>query len=215
VWQCDVFNHYGMTEMGLGGGVECEALAGYHIREADLLIEIVDPETGESLHDGEWGEIVFTTLTREGMPLIRYRTGDISRFIPAPCPCGTVLKRLEPVFERMSWKITLYSGDILTIGDLDDALFPLCGILDFTAAVSYEKGKDRLYVTCRMAGPCEDSGGSMRIIEALRTIPAVGAAEDSGNLKVCADIIHCDAPWPHSRGTAKRTIDKMRMNGSF
>ena len=70
-WGCRVFGHYGMTETGLGGGVECAALDGYHMREADLYYEIVDPETGRSVPDGTFGEVVFTTLTRKGMPLVR------------------------------------------------------------------------------------------------------------------------------------------------
>lgn len=94
-WGCTVYNHYGMTEMGLGGGVECAARMGYHLREADLYFEIVEPATGEPLPDGEYGEIVFSTLTRRGMPLLRYRTGDMSRFLPGTCGCGTVLRRLE------------------------------------------------------------------------------------------------------------------------
>lgn len=94
-WGCTVYNHYGMTEMGLGGGVECAARMGYHLREADLFFEIVDPATGAPLPDGAYGEIVFTTLTRRGMPLLRYRTGDESRFLPGACGCGTVLRRLE------------------------------------------------------------------------------------------------------------------------
>ena len=57
-WQAKVFNHYGMTEMGLGGGVQCQALAGYHVREADLYFEIVDPQTGRVLPPGETGEVV-------------------------------------------------------------------------------------------------------------------------------------------------------------
>jgi phenylacetate-CoA ligase len=70
---------------------------GYHLREADLYFEIVAPATGEPLPDGEYGEIVFSTLTRRGMPLLRYRTGDMSRFLPATCACGTALRRLEKV----------------------------------------------------------------------------------------------------------------------
>jgi len=99
-WGAEVFEHYGMTEMGLGCAVSCEHQLGYHIREADILIEIIDPDTGRVLPDGEWGEVVFTTLTRRAMPLIRYRTGDFSRFIPEPCPCGTLLGTLDYVGDR-------------------------------------------------------------------------------------------------------------------
>jgi len=104
IWNCMIYEHYGMTEMGLGGAMACEARVGYHPREADLLFEIVDPETGKVLPEGEYGEIVFTTLTRRAMPLIRYRTGDFSRMLPCPCVCGSVLKRLDKVGDRTARK---------------------------------------------------------------------------------------------------------------
>lgn len=101
---CKVYEHYGMTEMGLGCAVSCGYGEGYHIRESDLYIKITDPETGEKTPDGQEGEIVFTTLTREGMPFIRYRTGDISRFITEQCGCGSILKRLAKVNDRKAVK---------------------------------------------------------------------------------------------------------------
>ena len=99
-WGAEAFEHYGMTEMGLGGAMSCEARQGYHPREADLLFEIIDPATGAALGEGERGEVVFTTLTREAMPLIRYRTGDFSRWLPGRCPCGSLLKWLGRVEDR-------------------------------------------------------------------------------------------------------------------
>jgi len=104
IWDCKTFEHYGMTEMGLGGAMACGARVGYHPREADLLFEIIDPVTGDVLPDGEDGEVVFTTLTRTAMPLIRYRTGDLSRWLPDPCPCGSVLRRLGKIGDRMERK---------------------------------------------------------------------------------------------------------------
>ena len=100
VWRCRVNEHYGMTETALGGAVGCPVPGGYHIWASDLYYEIVDPDTGLPLPEGEEGETVVTTLMREAMPLIRYRTGDISRFVPGPCPCGSVLPRLERVRSR-------------------------------------------------------------------------------------------------------------------
>lgn len=99
-WDCRVFDHWGMTETGYGGGVECAARSGYHLREADLLVEIVDPLTGRGLPDGEVGEIVVSTLTGRGQPLVRYRTGDAARMLPGPCPCGSPLRRLGPILGR-------------------------------------------------------------------------------------------------------------------
>ena len=97
---CEAYEHYGMTEMGLGCAVSCGCSEGYHVREADLYIEIIDQETGDVIPDGQTGEIVFTTLTRKGMPFIRYRTGDFSRWITEECDCGSVLKRLAKVGPR-------------------------------------------------------------------------------------------------------------------
>ena len=147
---CQVYNHYGMTEMGLGGGVDCEAQHGYHLREADLLFEIVDPDTGEPVPDGEYGEVVFTTLTRRGMPLIRYRTGDVSRFIPGPCPCGTRLKTLERITHRWAGRVPI-GARYMTMADLDEALFAVDDVLNFTAALTHENSHDCLQLNVKIA----------------------------------------------------------------
>jgi phenylacetate-coenzyme A ligase PaaK-like adenylate-forming protein len=118
-WNCKVFEHYGMTEMGLGGAVSCFMLEGYHPREADLYFEIIDPKTGEVLPDGETGEVVFTTLTRKGMPFIRYRTGDTSRWLTEPCGCGSVLKRLDKAGDR-KLKKSVYSRTAEQLSQLSD-----------------------------------------------------------------------------------------------
>ncbi|SKC46688.1 DVU_1553 family AMP-dependent CoA ligase [Maledivibacter halophilus] len=145
-FNCKVFDHYGMTEMGLGGGVECEALKGYHLREADLYFEIIDPITKEKLPNGKWGEVVFTTLTRKGMPLIRYKTGDISRIINTPCLCGTYLRRLDKIIFRKKEGVLLGDIEILTIGELDDILFSINELMDFKAVVTKEEEKDCLTI---------------------------------------------------------------------
>lgn len=122
---CRVFTHYGMTEMGYGGGVECEALNGYHMREADLFFEIVDPITGLPLPDGQWGEVVFTTLNRIAMPLIRYRTGDIAAFSGETCPCTTFLKTMGRVSGRLNNRIKLCEDGYLYQSELDEIILPL------------------------------------------------------------------------------------------
>jgi phenylacetate-CoA ligase len=71
-----------------------------HLWEDAYIAEIVDPETGEPLPDGELGELVMTTLGREGMPLIRYRTRDLTRFLPGPCPCGRTHRRIDRIAGR-------------------------------------------------------------------------------------------------------------------
>lgn len=105
IWKCQVNEHYSMTETGLAGAVGCCVPGGYHVWESDLYYEIIDPDTGALLPDGERGEIVVTTLSRRAMPFIRYRTGDYSRFLPGECPCGSKLRRLGRVEERTEKKV--------------------------------------------------------------------------------------------------------------
>ena len=100
-WQCEVLDHYGLTETAYGGGVECTAHSGFHVRELDVLIEIVDITGSKVLPTGAAGEVVITTLQREAMPLVRYRTGDVASMLPGPCACGSPLRRLGPVLGRI------------------------------------------------------------------------------------------------------------------
>ncbi|WP_165060135.1 MULTISPECIES: phenylacetate--CoA ligase family protein [unclassified Adlercreutzia] len=90
---CDV---YGLSEiMGPGVAMECKERGGLHIAEDQFYCEIVDPDTGEVLPDGEWGELVITTLTRECSPMIRYRTRDVTRIISEPCACGRTHRKID------------------------------------------------------------------------------------------------------------------------
>jgi len=92
---------YGLSEV-LGPGVasECTKQHGLHVNEDHFLIEIVDPDTLRPVPDGQAGEVVFTTLTKEGIPVVRYRTRDISRIIPGECACGRTFRRMERITGR-------------------------------------------------------------------------------------------------------------------
>ena len=134
VWGSEVFTHYGLTETGLGCAVQCRELDGMHIRSDELYIEIVDPSTGAPLPDGTPGEIVISTLRREAMPLIRYRTGDIG--IKGLCRCGAPsLMKVLGRADELSRTPSLY--------ELDELLLGCDGILDFSAS----RGPDGLEVT--------------------------------------------------------------------
>ena len=90
------FNSFGMTEMnGPGVAFECECQYGMHVWEDAYIAEILDPDTLEPVPDGEMGELVMTTIDREAMPIIRYRTRDLTRFLPGECPCGRTHRRLD------------------------------------------------------------------------------------------------------------------------
>ena len=99
-WGIEVIDHYGITESCFGAALECLRHDGLHIRHLDLLVEIVDPVTGEALPAGSIGEIVFTTLRQEVMPLLRYRTGDASWLVPGPCACRSPYARLGGMLGR-------------------------------------------------------------------------------------------------------------------
>jgi phenylacetate-CoA ligase len=95
------YNSFGLSEMnGPGVGFECTYQNGLHIWEDAFIVEIVNPDTLEPVPDGEIGELVMTTLDRRAMPLIRYRTRDLTRFLPGECPCGRTHRRLDRISGR-------------------------------------------------------------------------------------------------------------------
>ena len=96
-----VLDVYGLTEtMGPGVAIECWEQDGLHIAEDHFYAEIIDPETGRVLPDGQWGELVLTTLDREATPVFRYRTRDITRIIPGECKCGRTHRRIARLHGR-------------------------------------------------------------------------------------------------------------------
>jgi len=210
LWDVPVFNHYGMTEMGLGGGVECACRSGYHLREADLFWEVVDPDSGSRLEQGELGEVVFTTLTRSGMPIIRYRTGDLARFLPEPCPCGTVLHRMERVRGRISARVRLRGGEILSMADLDEALFALPFLLNFQPVLDNTCITETLDLNIATTGLTarEVSGPISR---ALLRIPAIGGAVAAGRLTLGRIE---ERPINPVSGSVKRSIEDRRKDTS-
>ena len=118
-----LYPHYGSRECGLGGAVTCPAFEGMHLRENHIIPEIIDGQ-GNVLPDGEYGELVLTTIGADAMPLIRYRTGDFTRILP-PCKCGGVTKRLDTVSRREG---------ALSMEKLDSQLFRIPGLADYRAS---------------------------------------------------------------------------------
>ena len=145
-----LYPHYGSRECGLGGAVTCSAFEGMHLRENHIIPEIID-EQGNVLPDGEYGELVLTTIGADAMPLIRYRTGDFTRVLPT-CPCGGITKRLDTVSRR--------EGE-LSIEELDSQLFRITGLADYRASFD-----GRLIMEARTL--CE--GLQMQILGAAKTV---------------------------------------------
>ena len=116
LYNIKVYNSYGLSEVcGPGVAFECECQEGLHIWEDHFYPEIIDPDSGEVLPEDERGELVLTTLTRKAMPLVRYRTRDLTRFLPGNCPCGRTHRRID--------RITGRSDDMLIINGVN--IFPI------------------------------------------------------------------------------------------
>lgn len=126
-WGAKVFTHYGLTETCYGLAVQCQGQEKQHLRAADFLVEIIDPDTGVVLPEGQTGEIVLTSLRSQALPLLRYRTGDVSSLQTA-CACGCQLPGLGPVLGRV---VNLRHR--VNIHRLDDILLALPGLCAYKA----------------------------------------------------------------------------------
>ncbi len=206
-WKCRVFKHYGMTEMGLGGGVECAALSGYHVRESDLLVEIVDPQTGSPVPGGSIGELVFTTLTRRGMPLIRYRTGDLAALDTGACICGTTLASLAVVMGRETGAVDL-GGHRLHLAEIDDVLFNVESILDFSVRIDTSHAVDRLDLTISRRPEVSLEAVTASVEKALSKIPAISNAKAAKRLKL--RVKPAKSATAASSGSTKRQMHDHR-----
>jgi phenylacetate-coenzyme A ligase PaaK-like adenylate-forming protein len=185
IWNCDVHAHYGMTEMGLGVAVECHAHDGFHYNEADLMVEVIDPKTGEVLGDDAEGELVFTALNREAMPLIRYRTHDLSRLVGNPCKCGaSTLRKFAPITRRRE-SIVKICSDELYPSAFDELLFSIPDVIDYQVTLNKEKKKDNLTFKIEVVEP--DEGIRQIISENLLNHPIIRKSLD-GNILVLSPI---------------------------
>jgi phenylacetate-coenzyme A ligase PaaK-like adenylate-forming protein len=196
VWDCQVFHHYGMTEPGFAIGIECQAHDGFHFNEVDLLFEVIDPDTGEILPDGEEGELVFTSLDREGMPLIRYRTGDFSRLISTPCQCGaSTLKRIGTLPKRLELIHQVGGGEDIYSSLFDEALYRIPDLVDYRIFLSNINGQDVL--TCKIEVLPNNGFVPKQVQNGLLSVGPIARAIDGGTLAM--PIIE-----PVERGTLRR-----------
>ncbi len=145
-------DNYGLSEvMGPGVSGECVEQRGMHVQEDHFLFEIVHPGTLEPVPDGETGEVVLTTLTKEGMPVIRYRTRDITRVIPEPCPCGRTTRRMEKVTGRTDDMLIIRGVNIFP-SQVEEVLLRFQGTAPHYLLVASREGAlDRLEVKVEMS----------------------------------------------------------------
>ena len=147
---------YGLTEIyGPGIGINCEAQTAMHCWDDYLYLEIIDPDTGEVLPEGESGELVITTLEKEGAPLIRYRTHDLTRIVPGDCPCGSPYTRIETLIGRSEDMIKVKGINIFP-AHIEEALAVTEGASnEYQVMIDHLNGRDIMTVFFETACPDE------------------------------------------------------------
>lgn len=196
----ELYDIYGLTEIyGPGIGINCKGQKHMHYWDDFIYIEIIDPKTGKNLPDGEWGEIVITTLKKEGAPLIRYRTHDLSRIIPGKCSCGSPYPRIDIIQGRTDDMMKIHGVNVFPsqieeiIAEFDEATS------EYQIRISHLDGKDtmRLYIEAT-SGRTDFNELSQRVAERVKSkigfTPIVKVVEE-GLL-------------PRSEKKAKRVIDE-------
>jgi len=164
-YDIDAFNSYGLSEMnGPGVAFECPLKNGLHVWEDSFLLEIIDPQTMKPLPDGEEGEIVFTTLNREGMPFIRYRTRDLAHIYPDPCPCGRTHRRISRIKGRDDDMLIIKGVNMFPM-QIETILmkFPEIG-RNYQIILETKEHMDELTIEVEVLSPADD----MRVYEQLR-----------------------------------------------
>ena len=158
-WGCRVSTHYGLTESGWGLAVDCDVCPGYHYDELDHIVEVVDPETGGPVPEGQEGEVVLTNISRDCMPLIRYRTGDIATLTRSVC--GSHLMTLGHIRRRKEGA-TEYNGHYIYPALFDEVLFSTDGLLDYR--IFLDGGRISLDVECLDEGAFDTGTLKARIM---------------------------------------------------
>jgi len=194
-------NFYGLSEMcGPGVAAECiEVRDGLHVHEDHFLVEIVDPQSGAPLPEGDEGELVFTTLLKEAMPLLRYRTGDIASITTEPCPCGRTTARIRGLRGRRD-DMVIVRGVNVYPSNVEHALLSLPDAAPHYQVVVERSGSmDELTVQCEPVGAEVDSaclrGDAERVLR-----------EHLG-IRVRVDVL-APGTVPRSEGKAVRVVDR-------
>lgn len=201
------YNSYGLSEMnGPGVAFECPHQTGLHIWEDNFLVEIIDPDTLAPMPDGEEGELVLTTLMRDGMPILRYRTKDLTRIVPGPCGCGRTHRRIDRIKGRTDDMMIIKGVNIFPI-QIEKKLMDVPGVgTNFLIILEREGFNDHMIVKVEVQQEFFDGDLlhlerlQRRIIEELRSdiliTPKVELVEPN--------------TLPRSEGKAQRVIDNRK-----
>lgn len=198
----------GMTEMyGPGSGIECPAHTGIHYWADIFILEVLDPVTLEPVKPGEVGELVVTSLCKEAVPLIRYRTRDLTRLIPGECPCGCAMPRHDHIMGR-SDDMIVFRGVNIYPGQIADVLqeVPELGS-EYHMELTRRSGKDemKLMIERRSGFSCDmDDSVASRVARRLHS-----------KIMIAADVVIVDpGTLPRSFGKSKRVTDRRFEEGA-
>ncbi|HEX7415636.1 MAG TPA: phenylacetate--CoA ligase [Smithellaceae bacterium] len=201
------FNSYGLSEMnGPGVAFECPYQNGMHIWEDSFLVEIIDPETLKPVADGKEGELVMTTLQREGMPLLRYRTKDLTKIIPEPCACGRTHRRIERIKGRTDDMLIIKGSNIFPM-QIEKKLMEISGVgTNFLIVLDREGFNDSL--TVKVEVNKKYFSGDMKQLDALRK-KIVEELKSEILVTPKVDLVEPDS-IPKGEGKAVRVIDNRK-----
>lgn len=173
------FDIYGLPEIiGPVIAAECGSQEGLHLFEDHFYPEIINPETGEVLPDGETGELVLTTLSKEAMPVIRYRTGDITAIIPGTCSCGRTIRKIKRIFSRCD-DVCMVNGIAIFPSQLESAMLSVESIRPaYNIILTTQNGMDHVEIEVAITG--EIFSDKVRAMEDLRQNLKAAIAQSLG-----------------------------------
>ncbi|AKB19952.1 MULTISPECIES: phenylacetate--CoA ligase family protein [unclassified Methanosarcina] len=201
----ETFDIYGLTEIyGPGIALDCSYHEGMHYWSDHLLFEIIDPITGEQLPDGTLGELVITTLTKEGAPLIRYRTRDLTRIIPGHCKCGCPFPRIDRILGRSDDRIKFKAVNIYP-GQIEDITHRVPGVSsEYQILLTRKDGRDSMLFRVEIE-EAEDLSKKEKTKKALGKAfkDFIGVTVDIEGVKI--------GELPRSMKKTKRVIDEREL----
>ncbi|MBN1417610.1 MAG: phenylacetate--CoA ligase [Planctomycetes bacterium] len=203
-------DNYGLSEvMGPGVSGQCLERGGLHIWEDHFLVEIIDPATGVAVPDGEKGELVITTLTKEALPVIRYRTGDLTRIDRSPCPCGRTAARMGKVEGRTDDMLIVRGVNVFPT-QIEEVLFGIEGTEPHWQAVVDRRGVlDEIEVWVEVGGELfRDRMRDMVALEERIRGELFAVLGISAKVRLVAP-----GKIPRTEGKARRVVDRREVYG--
>ena len=199
------FDIYGLAEIvGPGVAAECPFRQGLHVLEDRFYPEIIDPESGRPLPDGEPGELVLTTLSKQAMPMLRYRTGDITAICPGPCPCQRTLRRVRRISHR-SDDLFIVRGVNVFPAQIESALLAVEGTLPhYQIVLRQEGGQEQAEVQVEITP--EMFSDRISVLEELRTKLVRGIRQATG-VQLEVRLVE-PRTLARSEGKARRLLDQ-------